>query len=111
MKTHLVYFVSFVAVSCFQLSYLSPKIVAVCPFVTDLCMQAWFIISTGPIFPGISALLWCFSNFLACAIVCARTTSDHWRSRISRDAHGQLRCSNRHDFNCFPGACAFVNQQ
>ncbi|KAG2341838.1 hypothetical protein BDR05DRAFT_1060708 [Suillus weaverae] len=28
MKTHLVYFVSYVAVSCFQLGYLSPKIVA-----------------------------------------------------------------------------------
>ncbi|KAG1780729.1 hypothetical protein EV702DRAFT_1080332 [Suillus placidus] len=99
MKTHLVYFVSFVAVSCFQLGYLSPKIVAVCLYtVTDLCMQAWFIISTGPMFPGI------FSFIMV-------TTSDPWRSRISRETHGRLRCSSWHDFNRFPGARAFVDQQ
>ncbi|KAG1775837.1 hypothetical protein EV702DRAFT_1113328, partial [Suillus placidus] len=38
MKTHVSYFASFVAVSAFEMSYLSPALSAVCRSVTDLYM-------------------------------------------------------------------------
>ncbi|KAG0702504.1 hypothetical protein DFH29DRAFT_1069111, partial [Suillus ampliporus] len=41
--------------------------------------------------------------------VCAGTTPDPWRSRISRQACRRLRYSNRHDFDRFPGARACVD--
>ncbi|KAG1775263.1 hypothetical protein EV702DRAFT_1119708 [Suillus placidus] len=38
MKTHVSYFAIFIAVSCFEISYLSLRLSAVCRSVTDLCM-------------------------------------------------------------------------
>jgi hypothetical protein len=75
MKTHLSYFArwdhdvnvvslscwsfvhaSFLAISCFQISLLSPMLSAVCKSVTDLYIWPWSIISIGCLFPGHSDL-------------------------------------------------------
>jgi hypothetical protein len=102
---------SFFAVSCFSFGYLFPLIQTVCRSLIYLCVRAWLIILIGPIFPGSSDLSWRSSNFCTCTIFCARTTPNSQRSRVSRWARGQLRFSDRHDFNCLSGARSCDNQQ
>lgn len=102
---------SFLAVSCFSLSYLFPMIQTVCRSLIYFCVWAWLIILIGPIFPESSDISWRSSNFCAWAIFCARTTPNPWRSRVSRQSRGQLRFSDRHDFNCLSGARTCDNQQ
>ncbi|KAG2062112.1 hypothetical protein BDR06DRAFT_29266 [Suillus hirtellus] len=82
IKTHVVYFTSFVAVSCFQIGYLSPALSTVCQSDTHLCMRARFIVSIEPIFFGDSDISWPFSDFHARTDGRAGTTPNPRRSRI-----------------------------
>ncbi|KAG1753395.1 hypothetical protein EDB19DRAFT_1824121 [Suillus lakei] len=72
MKTHMSYFVSFLLPDWFFLS------LQCCQWYADLTlyMRLWFIISTGPIFPGISDLYWFQWNLHVCAAIFAGTTPD-----------------------------------
>ncbi|KAG2048413.1 hypothetical protein BDR06DRAFT_777093 [Suillus hirtellus] len=78
MKTHVLYFASFVAVSCFDIIVdLSPTaLTTVCPSLTYLFMQPRFIVFIGPIFPGKSDFFRLASDFRGRADVCAGTTPD-----------------------------------
>jgi len=101
IKTHVVYFTrwvddvhmvlffrwrfelaSFVAMSCFQIGYLSPKLSGVCRSDTHLRMRARLIISIEPIFLGDYDLSWLFSSFHPRTTGRDGTTPDPWYSRI-----------------------------
>jgi hypothetical protein len=125
IKTHVLYFArwvhtvniapisaqghaSFVAVSCFSLVIdSSPTLSAVC---AGPCMWPWFITSIGK-FPGQSDLWWVSSAFAGRTVVCAGTTPDPWRSRISREARSWFWRSNWHGHNGFPGAHSYIDWQ
>ncbi|KIK34731.1 hypothetical protein CY34DRAFT_812718 [Suillus luteus UH-Slu-Lm8-n1] len=75
MKTHVVYFAGFVAVSCFNLVYLSPAISAVRRSITEPCVRPRFTISTGHVRSKNSDLYWFSSDFFARTEVCNGTTA------------------------------------
>ncbi|KAG2141196.1 uncharacterized protein EDB93DRAFT_1160607 [Suillus bovinus] len=80
-KTHVIYFASFVAVSGFILPYVSQTAIANT------------IIAEHQIYLGLA------QTFIV-TVMCAGTTPDSWRSRISCEACGQLRRRSLHDLDC-----------
>lgn len=66
---------SFLAVSCFEIGYLSPALSAVCQF-THLCMRARFIFFIEPIFLEHAALPWLLSDIHARTDGCAGAAPD-----------------------------------
>ncbi|KAG2139207.1 uncharacterized protein EDB93DRAFT_1163955 [Suillus bovinus] len=77
MKTHMVYFSSFLVVSCFEFIIIFyPTFSAVCHSLVYLFMRPRFIISIEHKFPTNSDFFWLPSNLGRRADVCARTTPD-----------------------------------